>query len=284
MWNAVQTLYLTKCNICSLNGVKTLFLLVFGYKLNTCDSVSRGKWVQFVIRCSGTCCPNTEITTNKAAGISMHALGRENYTVKPVPNYTHFGSRRISSSWDTNWLIFELSILKLTSWCLSRSTWNWYIFLSPNLFSSISHTGLQLETRALLTIGWRKQYKKCNSINVNVDEWTQTSNSLVIILEVLPPTLHLHNFLPPPQPTEWQFFYRFPHPAYCMHFCPPSTPPLYQPEYGNLLDFTRTILGNLYNSQILRFTLLQLSWVWVFTQAFSYQVLVMCMLRSYIQF
>jgi len=33
-------------------------------------------------------------------------------------------------------------------------------------------------------------------------------------------------------------------------------------------------------SQILRFTLLQLSWVQVFTQAFMYKVLVMCMLRS----
>jgi len=40
----------------------------------------------------------------------------------------------------------------------------------------------------------------------------------------------------------------------------------------------------LYKSQILRFTLLQLSWVQVFTEAFSYQVLVMCMLRSSIQF
>ena len=95
---AVQTLYLTKCNNCSLNGVKTLFLLVFGHKLNTCDNVSRGKWVQFLIRCSGICCRNTKITINKTAGISVHALGRESYNAQPIPNYTHLGSRRISSS------------------------------------------------------------------------------------------------------------------------------------------------------------------------------------------
>jgi hypothetical protein len=35
---------------------------------------------------------------------------------------------------------------------------------------------LQSEMRALLTIGWRKQYKKCNNINVIV---------LVIVLVVL---------------------------------------------------------------------------------------------------
>jgi hypothetical protein len=62
-----------------------------------------------------------------------------------------------------------------------------------------------------------------------------------------------------------------------------SSPPPYQPHYCNLQDFTRTILGNLYKSQILRFTLLQLSWVPVFTQAFSYPAFVLCMLRSCIQ-
>lgn len=144
--------------------------------LSSCNNIPRGKWVLFLIGCSGTWRPNTKITINKTDGISVHALDMKNYNVKSVPNCTHFGSRRISSSWDTNWLIFELSILKLTSWCLSRSTWNWYIFLSPNLFISISRTGLQSEMRALLTIGWRKQYKKCNNINVIV---------LVIVLVVL---------------------------------------------------------------------------------------------------
>jgi hypothetical protein len=56
----------------------------------------------------------------------------------------------------------------------------------------------------------------------------------------------------------------------------------YQAAYCNLLRFTTTI--NLYMSRILKFSLLQPFLVQILTQAFSYQVLVMCMLGSSVQF